>query len=119
MKKDILDESDIVLLVDSFYKKLLKDEQLKHYFVKLDLEKHLPVMYKFWGNILFYNGGYAGNPMYVHKKIHEKTPLHKIDFTIWLNLFHETVDEFFVGDNSELAKQRAKSISIVMQMKIL
>lgn len=119
MKKDILVESDVVLLVDSFYSKLLKDELLKHFFVHLDLKKHLPVMYKFWGNILLYNGWYTGNPMRVHKKIHDKTPFHKIDFTTWLNLFYATVDELFEGDNSELAKQRAKSISMVMQFKIL
>ncbi len=40
-------------------------------------------------------------------------------FQRWILLFNETVDELFKGEKAELIKQRALSISTVMQIKIL
>jgi len=46
-------------------------------------------------------------------------PLTRAHFTRWNELFAQTVDELFEGTNAILAKQRALSISTVMQIKIL
>jgi hemoglobin len=46
-------------------------------------------------------------------------PLTKPHFKQWEKLFTETVDELFDGDNAILAKQRALSISTLMQVKII
>ena len=49
----------------------------------------------------------------IHQSIH-------LPLKILLNgpLFNETVDELFEGENAELIKQSAKSISTVMQIKM-
>ncbi|MFN5136435.1 MAG: group III truncated hemoglobin [Chitinophagaceae bacterium] len=121
MKTDIQTADDIKTLVNSFYEKVKQDEALHYFFtdvVKVDWEKHLPVMYRFWDNIVFHTGSYAGNPMEVHQHLHNKCHLHKLHFDRWITLFNETVDELFEGEKAFQIKQRALSIATVMQIKI-
>lgn len=121
MKKDITKRRDIELLVDSFYERVKADPIIGHIFndvAKVNWEKHLPVMYSFWENIIFQTGDYAGNPMSAHFKLHKIHPLEKPHFDRWKALFLETTDSLFSGDNAELAKQRALSIATVMEIKI-
>ena len=122
MKNDIKSKKEIELLVDTFYSKVKADELIGYIFTdiaKVNWEKHLPVMYSFFENMLFYTGTYTGNPMELHKHINRLYPLTAEHFVRWNLLFTTTVDELFTGDKAELAKQRAKSISAVMQIKIL
>ncbi|HET9057743.1 MAG TPA: group III truncated hemoglobin [Chitinophagaceae bacterium] len=121
MKKDILQRSDVELLVNSFYDKVKKDNLISVFFtdvVDVQWESHLPTMYNFWQNVIFQTGGYIGNPMILHMNLDKMAPLNKEHFNRWTKLFTETVDELFEGDNAELAKQRALSIATVMQVKI-
>lgn len=121
MKKDIDDKKDIELLVNEFYNKVKIDDEIGYIFtdiVKVNWEKHLPVMYNFWENTLFYTGTYEGNPMELHKHLHHLLPLTPAHFARWNYLFTKTVDELFEGRTAELAKQKAISISTVMQIKI-
>lgn len=56
MKKDIEDRKDIELLINSFYDKVKQDAIIGSFFtevVQVNWEKHLPVMYNFWENIVF------------------------------------------------------------------
>ena len=122
MKKDIKTRGDIELLVRTFYEKVKPDPVIGHIFTKVvgvNWEKHLPTMFDFWENTLFYTGSYSGNPMQSHKKLHSLFPLNEEHFQRWVNLFTETVDELFEGEKARLAKQRAVSISTVMRIKIL
>jgi hemoglobin len=122
MKKDIETKEDIKLLVDCFYQTVLADETLAYIFTdiaKVNWQKHLPIMYSFWENTLFYTGTYNGNPMELHKHLHQLTPLTATHFKQWLLHFNTTVDELFNGDKATLAKQRALSIATVMQIKII
>ena len=122
MKKDILTRKDIETLVDAFYVKIKKDEVIGFIFSEIshvNWEKHLPIMYNFFENMLFYTGSYTGNPMELHKHVNQMFPLTSKHFDRWNLLFSSTVDELFAGKTAELAKQRAKSISTVMQIKIL
>ncbi|MFZ1786342.1 MAG: group III truncated hemoglobin, partial [Ferruginibacter sp.] len=119
---DITSRKDIELLVDEFYRKIRTDDMIGFIFVniaKVNWEKHLPVMYDFFENVLFYTGGYTGNPMLLHKHINQLFPLTDGHFNRWLLLFDTTVDELFGGERAELVKQRARSIATVMQIKIL
>ena len=75
-------------------------------------------MFDFWENTLFYTGSYSGNPMKLHQKLHQMFTLTAKHFSQWVQLFTTTVDELFEGEKAELAKQRAISISAVMQTKI-
>jgi hemoglobin len=122
MPADITTKEDIKLLVDTFYEKVKTDNLIGSIFMEklqISWEKHLPVMYHFWENILFYTGNYQGNPMVLHQHIHEKVGLTGADFDRWLHLFTTTTDELFAGQNAETIKQRARSIATVMQIKIL
>lgn len=119
---DIQSRDDIIRLVDTFYDKVKQDGILGPIFnekAQVNWVKHLPVMYDFWENIVFYTGRYGGNPMRIHQQLHERFPLAKQDFDRWLEHFTRTVDQLFAGENAELIKQRAQSIATVMQIKIL
>ncbi len=121
MKKDIENRKDIEKLVNQFYEKVKVDKTIGYFFldvVKVNWEKHLPVMYDFWDNILFYSGHYSGNPMQQHLALHLKNPFTVKDFVQWNKLFNDTVDELFEGENADTIKQRAQSISTVMQIKM-
>jgi hemoglobin len=121
MKKDIENRDDIINLVNTFYDKVKPDETIGYFFSKtvhVDWEKHLPVMYNFWENIIFHVGSYSGNPMQHHISLHQKSPMKKAHFNRWIQLFNETVDDLFEGQKAEQAKQRALSIATVMQINI-
>lgn len=119
MKNDIATKKDIEQLVNSFYEKVKQDDLIAHFFVHVNWEEHLPVMYNFWENSLFYTGSYTGNPMKSHKHLHSLKALQAADFDRWLKHFLATVEELFEGDKAELAKQRALSMATVMKIKIL
>jgi hemoglobin len=121
MQSDIISRKEIIVLVDEFYKKIKVDFTLGFIFnevANVNWEKHLPIMYDFWENTLFYTGSYSGNPVNLHTHLHHLTPLNNTHFEQWNKLFIETVDEHFKGPNAELAKQRAISISLVLAQKI-
>jgi len=121
MKRDIETRGDIELLVKTFYDKVKIDPVIGYLFnnvFSVNWDKHLPVMFDFWENTLFYTGGYTGNPMKSHQRLHSQYPLQAKHFVQWVHLFTATVDELFAGEKAELAKQRALSISTIMQIKI-
>ncbi|HEY1019144.1 MAG TPA: group III truncated hemoglobin [Sediminibacterium sp.] len=122
MKRDIENRADIELLVNEFYRKVTEDDVIGFIFsdiVKMNWEKHLPIMYDFWDNALFFTGSYSGNPMNLHKHLHHIRPLDSKHFLRWVDLFLETVDDNFEGEKASLARQRAISIAAVMEEKIL
>jgi hemoglobin len=121
MKSDIVSRKEIIILVDMFYAKIKVDFTLGFIFnevANVNWDKHLPIMYNFWENTLFYTGSYSGNPVNLHTHLHHLTPLNNTHFDQWNKLFVETVDENFEGLNADLIKQRAISISLVLAQKI-
>ncbi len=122
MKHDIRTRQDIELLVNTFYEKVKSDSVIGYIFNdvrKVNWDAHLPVMYQFWDNAIFYSGGYYGNPLKMHQSLHSSVQLKAEHFERWTNLFIQTVDELFAGEKAEVAKQRAISIATVMELKIL
>lgn len=109
----IRSEQDIEELVDSFYTRVLKDEQLAPFFKHLNFTKHLPKMVHFWSFVLLDKPGYTTN---VTEK-HAHMRLNKELFDRWVALFHETVDDLFDGEKAELAKQRASVLGWTMASK--
>ena len=122
MKYDIVCRTDIELLVNVFYEKVIADKQLNFIFeemAKVNWATHLPAMYNFWENIILFTGSYEGNPLNLHKHLHHITPLEEAHFNTWNRLYISTVDELFEGPNATLAKLRAISISDVIKKNIL
>ena len=122
MKTDIRNRKDIEKLVNAFYDKVKKDDVIGYLFndvAKVKWELHLPRMYDFWENILFYSGNYSGSPMVVHKELHQKSPMNQQHFQHWNDLFSETVDKLFEGVKADEIKNRAMNISAVMMYKTL
>lgn len=115
--KELKNIEDIKLMVDTFYDKVNEDDLLSPVFndhVKIDWNKHLPIMYNFWNTILFNAGDYKGSPF----QKHEELPVMKDHFDRWLLLFGQTIDELFVGHMADEAKKRANVIGITFWSKI-
>jgi len=94
VKGDIEHNEDIVSLVDNFYKKVISDSSIGHIFrdhLSMDLTEHLP---------------------------NRLTSLKKIHFDNWIKLWTETVDDMFIGDTADKAKQKAITMAELMQYKI-
>ena len=122
MRKDIENRADIELLINSFYDKVRADGVIGYIFnevVSVDWPQHMPTMYNFWEGVILYTGNYSGNPMAVHKHLNALEPLTPEHFKRWLQLFVTTVDAFFAGEKAELAKQRALSIAMSIQLKTM
>ena len=118
---DIETSDDIKLLVDTFYKQLLHDDLVGHFFtevVELDFDKHMPVMYDFWETTLLGNMKYKGNPMLKHLALNEKEAIRPEHFERWLNIWERTIRHHFYGPTSEEAILRAGQIAQLMRHKI-
>lgn len=121
MKQDIQNRQDIEFLLDAFYKKIMKDTVIGHYFtevIQISLEKHMPVLYNFWESVLFGSGNYKGNPVLKHIELDQKERLEKKHFDQWQKVFYETVDEHFEGEKAAEAKNRADLMGKLMLFKI-
>ena len=115
--KDIENEADIRLLVDSFYDEIRKDALLNPIFsdvAQVDWAHHLPKMYAFWAGIILGQPGYNGAPFAAHIKL----PVTREHFTRWVTLFHATVDRHFAGDGAQRAKNAASSIAHTFAMRM-
>lgn len=119
---DIKNKDDIYHIVKLFYKKLLNDAEMHHFFVHFldekELESHLRILVDFWSNILFYTGDYRKNAMQIHMDIHKKNAMQEKHFNAWLSHFNDSVDALFKGENAHAIKSRALSIATVMKFKI-
>ncbi|MGI8670379.1 MAG: group III truncated hemoglobin [Aridibacter sp.] len=115
--KDIETREDIDALMQKFYKRAFADDEIGFIFtdvVKLDLEKHLPIIGDFWDSLLLGAKNYqkhGRNPLQIHGEIDQKTPLTAEHFRRWLEIFRTTVDEMFAGTRAEFAKSRAEAIA--------
>ncbi len=121
MDQDISNRSDVELLVDTFYGKVMTNETIGFIFsdvVGIDWSKHLPKMYDFWSSLLFGERNYSGNPMRVHVSLSKLTEMDTNQFNEWLRLFNETIEVLFEGEKAEEAKSRASKIASLMKAKI-
>lgn len=122
MKRDIKNRKDIEKLVNLFYDKIKTDAVIGYFFnevSQVNWETHLPIMYDFWENILFYTGNYNGNPMHVHTDLNKKSTMNVRHFKQWNKLFVASVEKLFEGPKAEEIKNRAMNISGVLMNSIL
>lgn len=118
---DITTTADIQLLVDEFYKKVITDPVIGFIFtdvVQLSWQKHIPVMYSFWGSMLLGTNTYQGNPMVKHMELDKLITLTPEHFARWLQLWVTTVHQLFAGPKAEEAIDRARNIASLMLHKV-
>ncbi len=121
MKRDIESRDDLFTFLNKFYEELLKDESISYLFTdvaKVDMVQHLPVIVDFWEMVLFDAPTYKKNAIQPHLVLNQKSKFEKQHFDTWLRYFNKTVDELFEGKVAFVAKQKAKSIATIMQIKI-
>jgi hemoglobin len=121
MKRDIETRADLFVLLEKFYDSLLKDQSIAYIFTevaKIDMQNHLPVIVGFWEMVLFGAHTYNKNAIQPHLILNERSKFEKHHFDTWLGCFGKTVDELFDGKNAFAAKQKAKSIATIMQIKM-
>jgi len=108
--KVIQSETDIKLLVDTFYGKVRADDLLGPVFEEKiggHWDTHLEKMYKFWGMALFGQDGYSGHPLSKHLTL----PIEQAHFNRWLHLFMQTLNENFAGPVAGEAMKKAGLIA--------
>ena len=110
---DIRDRKDIEELVRSFYKELLKLEEMEAAFAGLDFEKHIPGIVSFWAFVLLDESGYKTNVFEKHRGLLIK-PEH---FDTWLEVWTETVKSQFSGEKADLAIQRATVVAYTFKSR--
>lgn len=118
---DIQNRKDIEKLVDAFYRQVLSDPVIGHFFtevVQLQLDKHMPIMYSFWESVLFGTGNYSGNPMTKHINLNQRSEMKPEHFERWVSLWEYTVSNLFEGVKADLAKTRARNIAAIMSHKV-
>lgn len=122
MKKEIENREDIHLLVQKFYGKIRANEEIGPFFNKTirDWDGHLDKLTDFWENNLFAARKYFGNPMEAHVKVDANfnNTIDPTIFGLWLNLWFETLDELFVGENVETLKRRARKMGTHLMVAI-
>lgn len=121
MKPDICNKYDIEMVVKSFYAKVKSDEKIRFFFsevIPINWDIHIPKMCAFWENVLFFSGEYEGNPIVTHRKINQQHATNSAHFLRWMELFDETIDEYFKGVNAEKMKAHSKSIATVMMQRL-
>ncbi len=118
---DICNKDDLVILVNLFYQKVVKDEVIGSFFThvaNIDWDKHLPTMYQFWNSILFGEAEYKGNPMQKHFPINEMQAMQKHHFEQWICLWENTVNELYQGENASIIIAKANNIANLMAYKM-
>lgn len=123
MDKVLLDSrQEVNFLVKTFYSIVREDELIGPIFnqqVK-DWDHHLERITDFWETNLLFVRNYKGNPVAVHVQVdqnnHEATT--QEHFGRWLQLWFETIDAHFIGDNAQIAKNRARNMSTHLFLKM-
>lgn len=122
MKKKIVGRDDIALIVQNFYTRVRADETLGPIFNSIitDWDHHLDRLTDFWSMNVFGGKLYAGNPISAHQHVDDQTPggITPFHFGTWLNLWFETIDADFEGENADLMKRRARKMQTPLMVSI-
>jgi hemoglobin len=110
VRTEITERADVDLLVRRFYQAVIPDSILGPIFhaMGVDWGVHIPKLVDFWAARLLDEPGYVGNPVGAHTPGLDRCPFGERELARWLELWTETVDELFVGDVAEQAKERAR-----------
>ncbi|MCK5881203.1 MAG: group III truncated hemoglobin [Sinobacterium sp.] len=112
--RDLDSKENIKDFVDSFYDKVLADEQLApifHEVAGIDVEQHLPRICSYWEKLLLGDKAYQRHTMNIHREIDAKQRFTPSDFDRWLQLFTQTAQQEFKGEKADRAVVVATTIA--------
>lgn len=107
-----LDEAALARLVDHFYEKVRRDEQIGPIFNAAvhDWDEHKRLLTSFWASVALRAGSYRGNPMDAHRP----HPIRAEHFDRWLAMWQETcgeeLDEVHAARMLEFAQRIGRSL---------
>jgi hemoglobin len=116
MLSNTIDRETVDKMVRAFYTKILADEMVGPYFVKRlgpDItsgrwHEHLNTLNDFWMLMMTGRAGYGGHPFPSHATLGQ---MYRETFDRWLELFHETVYEFFVPEIAEAFYKKSQILA--------
>jgi len=102
-------EAEIANLVDRFYAKVRKDDEIGPLFNQevQNWDAHLALLKDFWSTVLLATGRYKGNPLVAHFRL----PIEETYFARWLALFTETAREVMTTPHAAIAVRKAHQIA--------
>ncbi len=110
MKEDNrITEAEIANLVDHFYAKVRKDDEIGPLFNQevQNWDAHLALLKDFWSTVLLATGRYKGNPLVAHFRL----PIEERYFARWLALFTETASEVMTTRHAAIVVHKARLIA--------
>jgi hemoglobin len=116
-KRDINNIDDIKLMVNTFYDRIKLDQLLGPIFnerIQDRWPQHLEKMYRFWQTILLNEHTYNGSPFPPHANM----PVDTTHFNLWVQIFHNTVNDLFAGPIADEAKYRGELMASIFNSKI-
>ncbi len=114
MLPDLDNREEIRQLVDTFYRKVDKDNLLGPIFndlAKVDWEEHTPKLTAFWCQLALGQSCFQGNPAGKHIRFSALEQFTAQHFDRWLSLFHGTIDGSWDGPYATAIKDRAVTIA--------
>ncbi|MFI1577697.1 group III truncated hemoglobin [Embleya sp. NPDC020630] len=113
-RADIETRADLETLLRRFYGAAFADPVIGPHFTEIagtTLEEHLPRITDFWDRALLRGADYRGDPLAIHRTLHETAPLTAHHFGRWLQLWHAAVDGAHTGTRAQRAKSQAERIA--------
>ncbi|MEB2781986.1 group III truncated hemoglobin [Algoriphagus sp. C2-6-M1] len=123
-KIDIKSRKEVDFLVRRFYDQIRQHDTLGPIFngVVKDWDAHLTHLSDFWEMILLQTGPGAGkfNPVKVHRQVDAEVDnsIQQAHFGNWLELWFQTLDKYFEGENASYAKEHARRMAHMLFMRI-
>lgn len=115
--KAIDTRKDIEILVNLFYTKIRKDELLGPIFNSHISEnrwpEHLKTLADFWETNLLGVPSFKGSPTQKHINVDKNLnyTINQVHFGKWLQLWFETIDQLYIGEYAQRAKDAARKMS--------
>ena len=109
-------EEDLGRLVDRFYAKVRRDDELGPLFnsAVADWPEHLEKLTAFWSSVMLTSGRYKGSPMMAH--LRHRSAIEPAMFDRWLELWretaHETLDQHRAAGIIAKAERIAESLQL-------
>ena len=102
-------EAEIANLVDHFYAKVRKDDEIGPLFNQevQNWDAHLALLKDFWSTVLLATGRYRGNPLVAHFRL----PIEERYFARWLALFTETASQVMTTAHAAIVVRKAHLIA--------